>query len=220
VEYKEEYKQIVRSISSFFEGNTREIKKKITEDIHEAIKKEHFERCARLRDILNQVDARSEKQHVVLDPNYSGLIVRITPLQNFWVIILVKIFEGKMTDVIREKKSKEERSFNQMKASLEADFGEMKILEDDFVILSEATAKSKDAAKQVPLGYLLSTIIKDSSTSVGMTKNNHITLLSKSMKKIKKSAQTQIDILLQKFLDSYIASTTFDTEDNLTQDLL
>jgi len=40
------------------------------------------------------------------------------------------------------------------------------------------------------------------------------------MKKIKKSAQTQIDILLQKFLDSYIASTTFDTEDNLTQDLL
>jgi hypothetical protein len=67
-----------------------------------------------------------------------------------------------MTDVIREKKSKEERSFNQMKASLEADFGEMKILEDDFVILSEATAKSKD---------LLSTTIKDSSTSVGMTKN-------------------------------------------------
>jgi hypothetical protein len=29
-----------------------------------------------------------------------------------------------MTDVIREKKSKEERSLNQMKASLEADFGE------------------------------------------------------------------------------------------------
>jgi len=127
-EYLAEYKQIVRSISSFFEGNTREIKKKITDDIHEAIKKEHFERCARLRDILNQVDARSEKQHVVLDPNYSGLIVRITPLQNFWVIILVKIFEGKMTDVIREQKSKEERSLNQMKASLEAEFGEMNIL--------------------------------------------------------------------------------------------
>jgi hypothetical protein len=87
----------------------------------------------------------------------------------------------------------------------------MKILEDDFVILSEATAKSKD---------LLSTTIKDSSTSVGMTKNNNITLISKSMKKIKKSAQHEIDILLQKFLDSYIASTTFDTEDNLTQDLL
>jgi hypothetical protein len=32
-----------------------------------------------------------------------------------------------MTDIIREKKSKEERSFNQMKASLEADFGEMVI---------------------------------------------------------------------------------------------
>lgn len=188
-EYKEEYKQIVRSISSFFEGNTREIKKKITEDIHEAIKKEHFERCASLRDILNQVDARSEKQHVVLDLNYSGLIVRITPLQNFWVIILVKIFEGKMTDVIREKKSKEERSFNQMKASLEADFGEMNIIEN------------KDINSK--------TLISQQTT-----------LISTSMKKIKKSAQHEIDILLQKFLDSYIASTTFDTEDNLTQDLL
>lgn len=188
-EYKEEYKQIVRSISSFFEGNTREIKKKITEDIHEAIKKEHFERCASLRDILNQVDARSEKQHVVLDPNYSGLIVRITPLQNFWVIILVKIFEGKMTDVIREKKSKEERSFNQMKASLEADFGEMNIIGNQDITIKTTTSQQT-------------------------------TLISTSMKKIKKSAQTQIDILLQKFLDSYIASTTFDTEDNLTQDLL
>lgn len=188
-EYKEEYKQIVRSISSFFEGNTREIKKKITEDIHEAIKKEHFERCASLRDILNQVDARSEKQHVVLDPNYSGLIVRITPLQNFWVIILVKIFEGKMTDVIREKKSKEERSFNQMKASLEADFGEMNII------------GSKDINNET-------------------TTSQQTTLISTSMKKIKKSAQQEIYILLQKFLDSYIASTTFDTEDNLTQDLL
>jgi len=188
-EYKEEYKQIVRSISSFFEGNTREIKKKITEDIHEAIKKQHFERCASLRDILNQVDARSEKQHVVLDPNYSGLIVRITPLQNFWVIILVKIFEGKMTDVIREKKSKEERSFNQMKASLEADFGEMNI-------------------------------IGNQDITIETTNSQQTTLISTSMKKIKKSAQHEIDILLQKFLDSYIASTTFDTEDNLTQDLL
>jgi len=35
---------------------------------------------------------------------------------------MIKIFEGKMTDVIREKKSKDERSYNQMKASLEADF--------------------------------------------------------------------------------------------------
>jgi len=207
-EYLAEYKQIVRSISSFFEGNTREIKKKITDDIHEAIKKEHFERCARLRDILNQVDARSEKQHVVLDPNYSGLIVRITPLQNFWVIILVKIFEGKMTDVIREKKSKEERSLNQMKASLEADFGEMNILRH----VEWSKAKSQGLTKWMQ--HLIDW--QDSSTIWEW----QITLLSKSMKKIKKSAQTQIDILLQKFLDSYIASTTFDTEDNLTQDLL
>jgi excinuclease UvrABC nuclease subunit len=44
-------------------------------------------------------------------------------------------------------------------------------LKNNFIISSEATAESRDAAKQVPLGYPLSTIIKDSSTSVGMTKN-------------------------------------------------
>ena len=188
-EYLAEYKQIVRSITSFFEGNTKEIKKKITADIHESIQKQHFERCASLKNILNQVDAWTEKQHVVLDPDYTGMIIRITTLQNFWVIVLVKIFEGKMIDVIREKKPKEERSFNQMKASLEADFGEMNITQQG----------------------ILSTYNDES---------HYTTLISKHMKKIKKTARQAIDILLQKFLDSYIASTTFDIEDNLTKDLL
>ncbi len=182
-EYKEEYRNIVRSISSFFEGNTKEIKKKITDDINEAIQKQHFERCANLKNILVQIDAWTEKQHVVLAPNYSGMIVRITPLQNFWVIIVVKIFEWKMTDVIREKKPKEEWSLNQMKASLETDFGEMNMMIDN-------------------------------------KETNESTFLSKNMKKIKISDRKQINELLTKFLDSYIASTTFDTEDNLTQDLL
>lgn len=182
-EYKEEYRQIVRSISSFFEGNTKEIKKKITDDINEAIQKQHFERCANLKNILVQIDAWTEKQHVVLAPNYSGMIVRITPLQNFWVIIVVKIFEWKMTDVIREKKPKEEWSLNQMKASLETDFGEMNMMIDN-------------------------------------KETNESTFLSKNMKKIKIADRKQINELLTKFLDSYIASTTFDTEDNLTQDLL
>ena len=89
--------------------------------ITESIEQQHFEWCASLRDILQQIDNWTEKQHVVLDPNYTGMIVRITSLEQYWVIVMIKIFEGKMTDVIREKKSKDERSYNQMKASLEAD---------------------------------------------------------------------------------------------------
>lgn len=181
-EYKEEYKQIIKSISSFFEGNTKEVKNKILTDITESIEQQHFEWCASLRDILQQIDTWTEKQHVVLDPNYTGMIVRITSLEQYWVIVMIKIFEGKMTDVIREKKSKDERSYNQMKASLEADFWTMEI--------------------------------KKSNTEIEHT------LLSQSMKKIKKSDWDQIEVLLQKFLESYIASTTFDREDNLTQDLL
>ena len=73
-------------------------------DIDEAIQKEHFERCINLKNILQQVDTRSEKQHVVFAPQYAGTIVSLTSLENYWIIILVKIFEGKITDVIREKK--------------------------------------------------------------------------------------------------------------------
>lgn len=91
------------------------------EDLNHSIQQEHYERCASLRDILKQIDAWTEKQHVVLDPDYNGVIIRITSLQNFWAIILIRIVEGKMTDIIRDKKPKDDRSFNQMKASLEAD---------------------------------------------------------------------------------------------------
>jgi len=63
-------------------------------------------------------------------------------------------------------------------------------------------------------------IIGNQDITIETTTSQQTTMISTSMKKIKKSAQHEIDILLQKFLDSYIASTTFDTEDNLTQDLL
>lgn len=182
-EYKREYKDIVKSITSFFEGNTKEVKKKILTDINEAIEKEHFEWCINLRSILQQIDQRTEKQHVVFSPNHEGNIISITPLENFWIIIIVKIYEGKITDVIRDKKVKEEWSFNQIKASLEVDFKE------DFII----------------------------------QENNHegqSLLYSPSLKILKKSDRKGFDELLQKFIQSYIASTTFDIEENLTQDLL
>ena len=180
-EYKDEYKEIVRSISSFFNGNTKEVKAKIMSDIQESIKKEHFERCITLRDILSQIDDRSEKQHVVLDPVHSGTIVRISSTEKFWIIILVKIFEGKMTDVIREKKPKQDRSIEQMISSLESDFGEM---------------------------------------TISQAANDTHTLFSTSMKKLKKSDTKEIDLLFNKFLESYIASTSFDMTDNLNQEML
>ena len=181
-EYKREYKEIVKSIASFFEGNTKEVKNKILADIDEAITKEHFERCINLKNILIQIDQWTEKQHVVLAPQYAGQIIAIHELDNYWVIIMIKIFEGKITDVIREKKPKDEWSLNQMKASLEVD------LKETFII------------KEV--------------------EQNNTLLYSPSLKTLRKAQRKEINELLEKFLQSYIASTTFDIEENLTQDLL
>lgn len=44
---------------------------------------------------------------------------------------MIKIFEGKITDVIREKKPKDEWSLNQIKASLEVDLKETFVIQED-----------------------------------------------------------------------------------------
>ena len=50
-----------------------------------------------------------------------------------------------MTDVIREKKSKDERSLNQMKASLEADFGDLTTLRHPELVSGSYTKQEKDS---------------------------------------------------------------------------
>lgn len=182
-EYKYEYRQIVRSIVNFFEGNTKEVKHKILKDIENAIDQEHFERCINLKKILHQIDIRTEKQSVVLKPSYTWTIVQFTSLEDFWVIIIIQLYEGKIIDVIREKKKKDERTLNQMISSLEKD--------------------------------LNIELIENTNTS----DHNHI-YYSSTLKKLLKKERKEIYDLFEKFTQSYIASTTFHHEDNLTEDLL
>jgi len=69
--YLEEYKEIIKQIIYFFDGNTRSLKKNIISQIQEAIKKENFERAAKLRDIHNTIDQISQSQNVVIEQNIS-----------------------------------------------------------------------------------------------------------------------------------------------------
>jgi excinuclease UvrABC nuclease subunit len=49
---QDEYQKIVRTIESFFKGNTKPIKDEIKSQIQDTIIKNNFERAAILRDIL------------------------------------------------------------------------------------------------------------------------------------------------------------------------
>ncbi len=200
--YKREYKEIVKSITSFFEWNTKEVKNKILTDIEEASEKEHFERCINLRNILTQIDQWTEKQHVVLAPQYSGYIIAVNELNQFWVIIMIKIFEGKITDVIREKKPKDEWSLNQIKASLEVDLKETFVIQEDENNTWWSVIARRDD-ETIHSEWRWTTI-----------------LYSPSLKTLRKAQRKEVHELFEKFLQSYIASTTFDIEENLTQDLL
>lgn len=87
----------------------------------EAIEHQRFEWCIKLKTMLAHLDQWTEKQHVVFAPEYQGIIVSITALQNYWIVIVVKIYNGKVTDIIREKKLQDERSYNQIQSSLSLD---------------------------------------------------------------------------------------------------
>ena len=95
----------------------------------------------------------------------------------------MKIFEGKIIDVIRTKKPKDQRSISQMITSLEIDFA--------IELHHQNNYKAVD----------------------------HI-YYSSTLKHLLQRERKEIYQLLEKFTQSYIASTSFHVEDNLMQDIL
>jgi excinuclease UvrABC nuclease subunit len=73
--YVEEYKQITQIIRNCFEGKTKAVLTVLEEEMKNAISKEHFERCAKLRDIHQFVASLDATyQHIVLTTTASGYV--------------------------------------------------------------------------------------------------------------------------------------------------
>ncbi len=196
-EYKTEYKKIMKQLISFFNGNIRSITKDIEKKLQECIANQHFEYAATLRDIYLHLEQLTERQHVVLNPSLTGKIVRLTTINQHHVLIMVHIFEWKMIDIVREKYLVNDRSYNQIISACENDFGTMDIFE-----------YHNEQFWKIEKNYLLE------------KKHHHTFLLvSQTMKRIKKDERSAIYELMEKFIDSYLASDSF-REHSLLNELL
>lgn len=121
--YKDDYKKITQLIRNCFEGKTKAVLKALEEEMHTAISKQHFERCAKLRDIHQFVDSLDDTyQHIVLSTAASGYVGSIERVADAWVILLVQITDGKVVDIIRTHKPISEHTKNDLHATLYAEF--------------------------------------------------------------------------------------------------
>jgi len=189
-EYVALYKQIVKDIVAFFEGNTKPVEKRIHTEIQEAIHKENFERAAQLRDILQHVDQHTQKQTVFVNPWLTWYVAKVVSLQNWRVFTIINVYEGKIIDVIRGKQSHTSIGWEWIQSGLEADYGKHLLY-------------SYDGKKFVQHA----TMQEDSISSMW--------LLDAKLKKTLVKERNALFQFLDNALDSYIASTSLQEENLL-----
>lgn len=121
--YVEEYKQIIQLVSNCFEGRTWPVLKVLEKEMKESIEKQHFERCAKLRDIHQFVSSLDRTyQHIVLTNANTWYLWSIERIAEAWVVLLVQITEGKVVDIIRTHKPVAEHTGSDLAATLYAEF--------------------------------------------------------------------------------------------------
>ncbi len=144
-EYFQEYKQIVSIVRQCFEWKTKPVIDVLMNEINQAIEKQHFERCAILRDMLMFVQALDTTyQHIVLQTTQSWYITHLELCAESWVCIIAQITDWKVVDLIRTHVSSEDNTANNIMASLAAEFWCTQVLKDNknsYLITSSTLAK-------------------------------------------------------------------------------
>ena len=134
---------------SFFKGNTAPVEKELKRQIHLAVQQEHFEWAAKLRDIYVHIAQMVEKQHVELEKPITGAVVEIRDIGAWHVFVLLRFYEGRLIDVVRDKVSMDDGDQDWMLANLEAEldvkFEETSTQREQFHWLA-----ARDSAKCVP----------------------------------------------------------------------
>ncbi len=120
---QDEYKKIIRTLESFFKGNTKPIKDEIKSQMQDAIKQSHFERAAILRDILAEIDGLTQQQTVVLPETETGYVIQIKPVSKWRIYVILYFYQGKLIDIIRHKEHQSEKESDEIIFDLQREFG-------------------------------------------------------------------------------------------------
>ena len=99
-EAKRYYDEIIKSITRFFHGDTDHIKEIIQQYINDAVKKQNFERAAKLRDIYHQLSNINNEQNINLPTVRNGIFVYCFMLEDEIIRSILKLYQGKIIDII------------------------------------------------------------------------------------------------------------------------
>ncbi len=138
-----DYAPIITFITNFFKGNTKPLEKEIRQQIEDAINKQHFEWAAKLRDILLHINQFTESQTVVLPTSTTGHILQIKSVGNWWIYVVIYLYQGKVIDVIRQKISQNEYDKESLLINLETEYWTFS-LENELYLNTNMKIKKSD----------------------------------------------------------------------------
>lgn len=92
----EDYRKAVDGALEFLEGQTSKLLDRLRREMAEEIQALNFERCARLRDMLADLERLLEQQHVVLDTPEDEDYVALTSGKGLACAVVLQVREGKL----------------------------------------------------------------------------------------------------------------------------
>ncbi len=190
------YQPIISAITSFFKGNTKPIEQEIRQQLKEAIDNQHFERAAKLRDILLSLQAFTEQQTAVISSPITGHILEIREIGDRWVYVVVYLYQWKVIDVIRQKIAKSDYDKDSLLANLNAIYTNLENWKQREKTHSESNSNLNNYWFQ--------------------PYNSRYIALNK---KCKKTEEQEIKNFIDRCFASFVVSTSFE-EENLLNDLL
>jgi len=144
-----ENKNMCKLLVDFFAGRTKTVEQVIMEKIQTAITQQHFEYAAQLRDILAGISKSVERQHVVLQTDITGKMMKIVTVQWRHVVVVVNIYEWKMIDLIRLKYRTEDMTSEEIISDFIAEYGESVVENRDNNVVFCCSRSLKNMGKKV-----------------------------------------------------------------------
>ncbi len=136
-EWRNDYLRRLAILSEYIKWNTKKLLLEIQNDITKHSDAQNFEWCQQLTEIYWYINESSNAQHtIVLNRTWTGIFVSIYKEKNNSVIVVLKLFEWRIIDVVTEKYTNDERDMSGIVVSLEKEFEVilMESLNDKFIL--------------------------------------------------------------------------------------
>jgi len=222
--YQNESQDVMKYMATLFDGNPAPMLEMVYKQIQTCIETQNFERAWRLKDVYQGLEQFRERQNVVLDVSITGRMFKLIKIQDRYVYCLIHLQEWRLIDVVRHKLSAADSSINEIISLFESEYGDIDML----TYTGTRYTKVKNRIKTKEWWERETEVMKgeyeksmEHSQIINYLEKNIETWclwITKSIKNINEFGK-ELEVLLDKFLDAYILSSSWEKE-SVMNDLL